>query len=120
MKDVLGVDFPVVAERLPGLLAHGSHNRCGARVEDKDPRIVFLNQLACQIGIGSVTDDREKLVSQLVAEFLEWLSVTSDADHACAAGSQLGGDGSAETPAGAGNECSAVSEIGRCHRCSSW
>jgi len=66
---------------------------------------VLVEEPACDHGVVGVGGDRREGAAELCAQFLEPVAVAGDADDVRAMPGQGDGDGAAESPAGAGNQC---------------
>jgi hypothetical protein len=71
VERVLDIDVPGAAERLPGVVVQRSRQRAGPGVERQRARVVGVDELAGDGGIGRVGGDRGERVAMLGPQLLE-------------------------------------------------
>jgi hypothetical protein len=76
---------------------------------------VLVEELACDYGVGGVGGDGGEGIAELCAQFLEPAGVAGDPRDVRAVLGQGDGDGAAETPAGAGDQCRRAGKFLRWH-----
>ncbi len=85
--------------------------RACSGVEDEGAWLVGVDELSRGDGIGRVGDDGRERVAELRAYLLEAVAVAGDAHDVCAGVREGGGNGAAETPARAGDDCGGGGKI---------
>ena len=103
VERVLHVHFPVAAEGLPGVALDRPRQRERAGVEHQHARLVRVDQLAGQHGVGRVGGDGGEGGAEPLAYLRERGGVAGDADHVRACLGEGGGDATAEAAARAGD-----------------
>jgi hypothetical protein len=104
VEDVLDVDLPVAAERLPGVLLDRAQQRARPGVQHQRAWLVPVDELAGDDGVGGVGDDRGERLAKLCLQVLQPGAVAGDSDDLGAGLGQRGGDGAAEASTGAGDD----------------
>jgi hypothetical protein len=91
----------------------GQGSRSG--VEDQRAGAVLVEELACDHRVGGVGGDGGEGVTELCTQFLEPGVVAGDPDDMRAVLGEDDGDGAAESPAGAGDQCRRCGQFLRWH-----
>jgi hypothetical protein len=104
VEDVLDVDVPVAAERLPGVVMDWAEQRARSGVEHQRAWPVAVDELAGGDGVGGVGDDWGERLAELCLQVLQPGAVAGDSDDLDVGLGQRGGDGAAEASTGTGDD----------------
>ena len=83
----------------------GLRQRSRPGVEDQGAGAVMVEEQAGEYRVGGISGDGGEGAAELCAQFLEPGAVAGNPDDVRALLGQGDGDGAAETPAGAGDQC---------------
>src|SRR5215813_120615 len=120
MERVLDVDFPVVAEGLPGVLVQRSAEWPGTGYQRKNPRPVSVDQLPGGRRVSCVGRYRREPLAQLSLQLVQARCLPGDADDVRARLMQCRCDASAQATASASDDCVRAGELLGGHAVPPW